>query len=344
MFDRWLRPRLRSPQDARRVILSGTAPRRLLVSGDLNLADSGALRALPERLSAASVNVSRCPRLQTIPAGLVCWQLILRESGVESLPPGLQVLGTIDAEGCRRLRSIGACQVQELLLGGCVALEALPEGLRAQRLDLSGCPLWEELPASVVASVEYLDVSRCPQVSELPGNFARLEGLNVSDCRNLAELPSGLRVRSWIDVAGTGLRRLPNSLRSVRILWHGVPVSDRVAFDPESITVEEILRERNQELRRVLLERVGLEWFFANARSEVLDEDFDRGGPRRLLRIALNSGARDDEAVVCVQVQCPSTGGRYLLRVPPSTLTCHEAVAWTAGFSNPRDYRPVVET
>jgi hypothetical protein len=119
-----------------------------------------------------------------------------------------------------------------------------------------------------------------------------------------------------------------------------VPVTDRIAFDPESITVEEILEESNQELRRVLLERVGLDWFFEHARPEVLDEDRDRGGTRRLLKI----GLRDQEVLVCVQVQCPSTGGKYLLRVPPVMSTCHGAIAWTAGYANPRDYRPVVET
>jgi len=203
---------------------------------------------------------------------------------------------------------------------------------------LSRCPLWEALPDSVVQSVEMLDVSECPQVVEIPNCFGRLEGLNVSGCRNLTDLPTGIRVRSWIDVADTGLRELPWSLRSVRLLWHGVPVSDRVAFDPESITVEEILAESNQELRRVLLERVGLDWFFEHARPEVRDEDRDAGGTRRLLSIGLNR----QEAIVCVQVQCPSTGGKYLLRVPPGMSTCHEAIAWTAGYASPRDYRETI--
>lgn len=310
------------------------------VEGHLNLAGATGLRSLPARLSATSVNVSRCASLRLLPAGLECWELIVRDSGVEHLPAGLRVLERIDAENCRGLRSVGAYQLQELLLGRCLALEALPEGLRVQRLDVSRCPLWRNLPASAVATVEYLDVSRCPQLTELPDSFARLEGLNVANCANLKTLPARIRVRSWIDVGGSGISELPWSLRSVRLMWHGVPVSDRIAFYPESITVEEILRERNQELRRVLLERVGMEWFFKHARPTVLDEDRDAGGVRRLLRIA----PREGEPLVCVQVQCPSTGSRYLLRVPPDVLTCHEAVAWSAGYRNPRDYRPLVET
>lgn len=335
----WLSTRW-TPAAARQRILKGTAPERVRVEGSLNLSRATGLRRLPARLAATSINLSGCPNLRALPAGLECWELLLRNSGVENLPAGMRVLERIDAEGCQRLRSVGAYQLRELLLGGCVALESLPEGLRVQRLDVSRCPLWRELPRSVVASVEYLDLSRCPQVTSLPDSFARLEGLNVADCPNLHALPAGIRIRSWVDVAGSGIRELPWSLRSVRLMWHGVPVSDRVAFHPESISVDEILRERNQELRRVLLERVGMEWFFSHARPTVLDEDRDSGGTRRLLRIE----PREGEPVVCVQVSCPSTGGRYLLRVPPDVQTCHQAVAWTAGYRNPRDYRPAVET
>jgi Domain of unknown function (DUF6745) len=340
MFRWWTPRRGWSPAAARERILKGTAPARMRVEGNLNLAGALSLRALPERLSATSVNVSRCSNLRTLPGGLECWELIVRDSGVEHLPAPLRVLERIDAQNCRRLRSIGGYQLQELLLGGCRTLEALPEGLRVQRLDVSRCPLWRELPSSLVSTVEYLDVSHCPQLTALPDMFARLEGLNVSDCTNLKALPAGIRVRSWVDVGGSPISELPWSLRNVRVMWHGVPVSERVAFHPHSITVEEILRERNQELRRVLLERVGLEWFFAHARPVVLDEDRDAGGARRLLRIT----PREGEPIVCVQVQCPSTGNRYLLRVPPDILTCHGAVAWTAGYRNARDYHPLLET
>lgn len=47
---------------------------------------------------------------------------------------------------------------------------------------------------------------------------------------------------------------------------------------------------------------------------------------------------------VCVSVQCPSTGRRYLIRVPPNTRTCHQAAAWIAGFDDPRKYNPIIET
>jgi hypothetical protein len=104
--------------------------------------------------------------------------------------------------------------------------------------------------------------------------------------------------------------------------------------------VAEILGERNAELRRVLLERFGFERFMEEAGAAVMDRDRDAGGERQLLRLKLEG----DEDLVCVSVSCPSTGRRYLLRVPPAMRTCRQAVAWTAGFDNPELYRPLVET
>jgi len=42
--------------------------------------------------------------------------------------------------------------------------------------------------------------------------------------------------------------------------------------------------------------------------------------------------------------RCPSTGRKYLLRVPPHIADCRAAAAWLAGFNNPDEYRPVQET
>jgi len=65
-----------------------------------------------------------------------------------------------------------------------------------------------------------------------------------------------------------------------------------------------------------------------------------RGGIRRLLRIDLPG----DEPFVGLVVFDPSTARQYVLRVPPDMTSCRQAAAWVAGFDNPDDYRPVVET
>jgi hypothetical protein len=164
--------------------------------------------------------------------------------------------------------------------------------------------------------------------------------LNLSECTGIAALPDGLTVGSWLDLAHTGIRSLPASLSGVRLRWRGVPIDERIAFRPHTITAREVLNEQNAELRRVLLERMGYEAFLAEAQAMVLDRDRDAGGERRLLWVPLAG----DEDLVCLAVYCPSTGRQYILRVPPSTRTCHQAAAWIAGYDNPDDYRPIQET
>src|SRR5579859_647111 len=111
-------------------------------------------------------------------------------------------------------------------------------------------------------------------------------------------------------------------------------------FHPETFSAQEVLNERNTEVRRVLFERVGYETFMEQAHAEVLDQDQDPGGTRRLLRVPLTG----DEPLVCLGVYCPSTGRQYLLRVPPTMCSCHQAAAWIAGFDDPDQYRPLDET
>jgi hypothetical protein len=117
-------------------------------------------------------------------------------------------------------------------------------------------------------------------------------------------------------------------------------VDERVAFRPQTITLDEILDQTNAERRRVLLDRFGMRRFIRQTKAEVLDEDRDAGGQRQLLRVDL----KGDEPLVSLSCLCPSTGRQYFLRVPPQTKTCHQAAAWIAGFDDPDAYQPLVET
>jgi hypothetical protein len=226
-------------------------------------------------------------------------------------------------------------------LSGCTSLVRLPQGLAAERLQLAGCARLEWLPASAALAARQLDLSGCSGLAGLPEVFGPLTTLNLGGCTNITELPDGIRVRGWIEVANSGLRRLPWSLRSTTIHWRGVPVSDRIAFgEPDDFSLQEILDETNLTMRGILLERVGIDWLIDHAQAVTLDRDHDRGGERRLLRFRFDGG----EDIVCVVVYCPSTGNRYALRVPPETRTCQQGIAWTAGFANPDAYWPEVET
>lgn len=180
----------------------------------------------------------------------------------------------------------------------------------------------------------------CAALGGLPPWLKQVAQLDLAGCAGISSLDDGLEVRSFIDVAATGLRALPRSLDGVELRWRGVRIDRRIAFDPEGIAPPEILGESNAERRRVMLERVGYERFLSAMNPEILDEDFDPGGPLKLLRIPLEG----DEPLVCLMVQCPSTGRRYALRVPPTMGKCRQAAAWMAGFDDPDAYAPVVET
>jgi len=330
-----------SSETAHRRIVSGKAPRGMRVSGALRLADLQDLRSLPANLRVERLDVLRCGGLKSLPAGLRCGDLSLNGLELEWLPPDLVVERALDATGCRRLRQLPwGLTTNSLVLRNCVALAELPDSLRVRRLDIHGCTQMESLPAGLGESLTHLQAGGCTKLKAIPDAFTRLVELDVSGCAELAEIPDGVRVRSWIDVAGSGLQGLPSSMRSTRVLWNGVPVTDRMAFDPGTIHSDDVLNEPNQAVRRILLERMGLERFVAEAGAEVLDVDADAGGERRLLEIQFDGG----EPLRCVAVRCPSTGSRYVLRVPPTMRNCREAVAWTAGFTDPDKYHPVLET
>jgi hypothetical protein len=306
--------------EARRLIVAGEAPDGLQVRGRLDLTNTG---------------------VTDLPSGLHCYHLELRGSGIRTLPEGLEVEYKLDLQDCRSLEELPVgLKVGSLVLRGCTALQALPEGLDVYFLDLQGCTQLVGWPRRARIRIGRLNASGCIRLTGLPQGLRTLAQLDVSNCPNLCDLPAGLEVSSWLDVGGSGVTGLPASLAETPLRWRGVPVDERIAFRPDTITPAEILAEPNAERRRVLLERVGFERFMFGAGAAVVDRDRDAGGERQLLRVKLEG----DEDLVCVSVNCPSTGRHYLLRVPPTMRTCRQAVAWTAGFDDPKLYEPLEET
>lgn len=351
---------LNEPAVVKRRILAGDAPRELHVRGSLNLSRSQdltrlpiglvadelladecrRLEILPPGIQAMRISVRGCTRLRAIGAGVRCEELYLRRTAVDTLPCDLRASAIIDAQHCTKLRSLPeGLSSRRLLLRGCTALESLPERLHVGFLDISECSRVTEISLTAAMGMHHLIARNCSNLCRLPANL-HVSHLDVSGCERLAELPEGVRVDSALDLAGTALRSLPASLSSVWLYWRGVPVDRRVVFSPETITAQEILRERNVTMRRILLERIGLVRFISEVNAEQLDADEDAGGPRLLLRIPFDG----EDDLVCVVVRCPSTGQQYVVRVPPETQTCRQAIAWTAGFDNADQYHPLVET
>jgi hypothetical protein len=316
-------------QEVRRGIEAALGPRadnpapamkRVRPTLSLNLTGCTALRSLPPGLTVSFLRLDNCRQLASLPADLVCGCLEFRNGPIHSLPAGLRIEHKID-------------------LSSCVRLERLPEGIDAQDLILRGCLSLTELPTSM--EVQNLDVSGCVMLSGWPGpTTLRLQRLNVTNCARLQSLPDGLRIEDSLELADSGIMQLPPSLANARLTWRGVTVNEKIAFHPQTLTKEEILTERNAEVRRIMTERAGYDRLFDGRESTVVDIDHDAGGERILRRVPMLG----DEDLTCLTVRCPSTGREYVLRVPPAMQTCRQAAAWIAGYDNPDDYHPLLET
>lgn len=82
---------------------------------------------------------------------------------------------------------------------------------------------------------------------------------------------------------------------------------------------------------------------FKRGELQVFHEDTDgAGNKRQLYSIPFRDGT--DNQIRVVVVTCPTTGIQYLLRVPPTTVSCRQAVAWTFGILDPSEYQPIKET
>jgi hypothetical protein len=276
-----------------------------------------------------------------LPNGLHCYELDASNSLLVNLPDDLRIDGRLVLDNCLQLQSLPlGLTAGSISLRNCSALVALPEQLSTWFLDLTGCTRFEQWPRQGTIHNGSLILRGCNAISSLPAWLGRLAQLNLTDCSRLREIPEGIAVTSWVDIGGTGITCLPPSMIGAALRWRGVRVNSRIAFHPEQLTAKEALAERNAEVRRVMIERMGYLRFAQEAKAKVLDKDQDAGGPRQLLSIDL----QEDEPLVGLSCCCPSTGRQYFLRVPPQMKACHQAAAWMAGYDDPLLYRPKIET
>lgn len=278
---------------------------------------------------------------EQLPQCMNAFRLRWQHCPLEEWPAEWTARQELDLSHSPALRSLPAgLTVSVLSLQNCTGLTALPENMSVDYLDISGCTSLREWPESAMVAAGRIIARNCTALERLPDRLGPLSSVDLAGCRRISAIPPGVDVRSWLDLADTGITGLPASLQGVGLRWRGMAVDARIVFFPEHLTAKMALDEPNSEVRRVMIERMGFDRFIRESRAEVMHEDRDPGGPRRLYRVLLTG----DEPLAVVSVNCPSTGRHYLIRVPPDTKTCHQAVAWTAGFDNPEDYQPLAET
>ncbi len=121
---------------------------------------------------------------------------------------------------------------------------------------------------------------------------------------------------------------------------HGMHVPRALVESREQLTIAEIDKASNVELRRLMIELYGHSRYLMETGAELVDED-EFG---QLYRKEIPN----DEAIVmlCVTnstMEPDGTYKKYFLRVPPSVRTARQAVAWTFSMQ-PNDYAPNVQS
>jgi hypothetical protein len=115
--------------------------------------------------------------------------------------------------------------------------------------------------------------------------------------------------------------------------WHGVRVPETVIMQPDALTRDDFMRERNLEVRRVMQECMG-DRFVTTLGGTLLDD-----GPRGQLW-EVQMPAHGPEGVArYVHINDASTPRDYFLQVPPTIQTAEEAFAWTFNMTV-EEYRP----
>ncbi|HEY9785277.1 MAG TPA: hypothetical protein V6D17_07745 [Candidatus Obscuribacterales bacterium] len=122
--------------------------------------------------------------------------------------------------------------------------------------------------------------------------------------------------------------------------WNGVVLPEAAILSPQNITVEQIESEQNVEVRRILIQRYGMERYLQDAGAVQIDADEYGVLYKRVLT--------NDEPVVVVRVTNPTpepdgTHKFYFLRVPPHITSARAAVAWTFNM-NSEEYQPAKQT
>jgi hypothetical protein len=234
----------------------------------------------------------------------------------------------------RRIRGSSARDaIQRMSYGGIAAVDCLCRAVRGSKSDPKSsqdCTSNAEKDANTIeAALE------CLQRAMLAGAGWIIEGQDTLWVVPIPRIRCDRRFRLHSEKEAAVV--WSNGLRE--FYWRGVHVPNQFVLDPQNLTARRILAERNVELRRVMIERVGLEKLIRDSAAQIVDKDIDYGGERQLLRIDLSA----DEPVVAVRVICPSSRRSYILRVPPTTRSCQDAIAWTFGFSS-QEYVPLVET
>ncbi len=128
--------------------------------------------------------------------------------------------------------------------------------------------------------------------------------------------------------------------------FRGILVPRKYATHPEQLTIEEVLKNPNTEVRYAGLEIYGYDRMCREGHLKVLHKD--KKTHAELLQFKGDKTTTLEEPITLVKVRnsTPEYDGSYkfyYLSVPPASKTCAEAIAWTFR-KDVDDYHPNIET
>ena len=132
---------------------------------------------------------------------------------------------------------------------------------------------------------------------------------------------------------------------SILYYYEGVRIPPHFFTKPEDVTVEEVLRHPNAEVKYVGMKIVGLDNIMSMPTTKVVHRDVDQFGRERVLFQIPKIFEEPTLYVKVVNSTAEPDGSfkNYFLCVPPNVMTCVEAVAWT-NYMKADKYAPSQES
>lgn len=123
--------------------------------------------------------------------------------------------------------------------------------------------------------------------------------------------------------------------------WKGVMVPRRFFTHKDELTIDEIMKNPNAEVRRVGIEIYGFDRAIDEGHFKLVHSDERTGA--RMYTIEMGNLTVQIVRVLDGTELPDGTRKVYFLQVPPDKKTCREAIAWTFRKEE-NEYNPAIET
>jgi len=122
------------------------------------------------------------------------------------------------------------------------------------------------------------------------------------------------------------------AINDLQINWNYIDIPKKYWQTPEQWQAHWLVEEPNAELRRLLIQVIGYEKICQQLKAQQLDTWREYC----LLKIPIEQ--QDEEDIYLLKMTCPSTGYTHVIRVPPESQSCREAIEWINWSINPQDF------